>query len=88
MSFVIEVTNEKKCDIMDRIEITHDQRKFLLAEDNELTVEIAQVLMEDEGARRCLESGMNAHLAKPLQMEKVMVTIAKYYGKKNERNKS
>ena len=32
----------------------------------------------DEDVRRCLESGMNAHLAKPLQMDKVMEAIAKY----------
>ena len=32
----------------------------------------------DEDARRCLAAGMNAHLAKPLQMEKVLQTIAKY----------
>ena len=32
----------------------------------------------NEDARRCLAAGMNAHLAKPLQMEKVLQTIAKY----------
>ena len=32
----------------------------------------------DEDAKQCLEAGMNAHLSKPLQMEKVIATIAKY----------
>ena len=32
----------------------------------------------DEDIRRCLESGMTAHLSKPLQMEIVVATIAKY----------
>lgn len=30
----------------------------------------------DEDARRCIAAGMNAHLAKPLQMKKVIATIA------------
>ena len=32
----------------------------------------------DEDARACLEAGMNAHLSKPLQMERVKAAIAKY----------
>ena len=32
----------------------------------------------DEDIRRCIEAGMNAHLSKPLQMELVVATIAKY----------
>lgn len=32
----------------------------------------------DEDIRRCLESGMTAHLSKPLQMEIVVATIARY----------
>lgn len=31
----------------------------------------------DEDARKCIEAGMNEHLAKPLQMDKVIATIAK-----------
>ena len=34
----------------------------------------------DEDARHCLEAGMNAHLSKPLQMDKVIATIAKFCG--------
>ena len=30
----------------------------------------------DEDARRCLEAGMNAHLAKPIQIKKVVAAIA------------
>ena len=30
-----------------------------------------------EGEKKCLEAGMNAHLPKPLQMEKVVSTIAR-----------
>ena len=32
----------------------------------------------DEDARHCLQAGMNAHLSKPLQMDKVIATIAKF----------
>ena len=32
----------------------------------------------DEDAKQCFEAGMNAHLSKPLQMEIVVKTIAKY----------
>ncbi len=32
----------------------------------------------NEDAQRCLEAGMNAHLAKPLQMDKVVQTIARF----------
>ena len=31
-----------------------------------------------EDARKCMAAGMNAHLPKPLQMEKVIATIAKF----------
>lgn len=73
---------------------------LLMAEDNELNAEIAQILLEDEGAvitkrpdakqipiiamtanafkddeRKCLEAGMNAHLAKPIQIDQVIQTI-------------
>ena len=30
----------------------------------------------EEDARKCIKAGMNAHLAKPLEMEKVMTVIA------------
>ena len=32
----------------------------------------------DEDAKRCIEAGMDAHLSKPLQMDKVVAVIAKY----------
>ena len=32
----------------------------------------------EEDAKKCLEAGMNAHLAKPLDIEKVKATIAKF----------
>lgn len=35
----------------------------------------------DEDAQKCLAAGMNAHLAKPLQMEKVKQTIAEWVKK-------
>lgn len=36
-----------------------------------------------EDAEKCREAGMNDHLSKPLQMEKVIATIAKYCNKEN-----
>ena len=35
----------------------------------------------DEDAQRCLAAGMNAHLAKPLQMDKVVQTISRFCSK-------
>lgn len=32
----------------------------------------------DEDIRQCLEAGMDAHLSKPLQMDIVIATLAKY----------
>ena len=32
----------------------------------------------EEDARRCMEAGMNAHLPKPFQMNKVIETIAEF----------
>ena len=65
-------------------------KKALLVEDNELNMErsdaktIPIIAMTanafDEDARHCLEAGMNAHLSKPLQMDKVIATIAKFFG--------
>ena len=40
----------------------------------------ANAFQEDE--KRCIEAGMNAHLAKPLDMEKVKRTICEQIGKK------
>lgn len=34
----------------------------------------------DEDVRQCMEAGMNAHLSKPLDMKKVVETIAGYCG--------
>lgn len=31
-----------------------------------------------EETRKCIETGMNAHLAKPLHIEEVLVTIQKF----------
>lgn len=36
----------------------------------------------EEDAKRCLEAGMNAHLSKPLQMENVTETLARYCKRK------
>lgn len=33
--------------------------------------------LASEDAKRCLAAGMNAHLAKPLQMDQVTATIAR-----------
>ena len=37
-----------------------------------------------EDKRKTMEAGMNAHLAKPLDIEKVMITICHLVKKKNE----
>ena len=37
-----------------------------------------------EDAKKSIDAGMNAHLAKPLKMERVVATIARYCGKNEE----
>ena len=37
-----------------------------------------------EDAEKCIAAGMNAHLAKPLDIEKVKMTIYKYIYKKSQ----
>lgn len=37
----------------------------------------------EEDAKKCLAAGMNEHLAKPFQMEKVITTIAKHCSRLN-----
>ena len=34
----------------------------------------------EEDAKKSMEAGMNAHLSKPLKIERVIATIAKYCG--------
>ena len=36
----------------------------------------------DEDAKKCLEAGMNAHLAKPLEMKKLIETLSDCCGTK------
>ena len=36
----------------------------------------------DEDAKKCLEAGMNAHLAKPLEMKKLIETLSSCCGTK------
>ena len=41
---------------------------------------IAFLCAFEEDAKKSMEAGMNAHLAKPLKIERVIATIAKYCG--------
>lgn len=36
----------------------------------------------EEDAKKCLAAGMNAHIAKPLDIDKVIAAIARFAGKK------
>ena len=49
----------------------------LLAEDNELNAEIAQALLESEGIVVTRAAGMNAHLSKPLDFNKLKNILAR-----------
>ena len=40
----------------------------------------------EEDARRCLEAGMNAHLSKPIRIEKLVATIAEFCGEGREKS--
>ena len=42
----------------------------------------------DEDARRCLEAGMNAHLSKPLEIQKLVAAIARYCRPKSTQSQS
>ena len=57
-------------------------RQVLLVEDNEINLEIAAALLQDvsavittafrEDVQSCLDSGMNAHVAKPFVMNDII----------------
>ena len=68
-------------------------KHILLVEDNELNIDIAEVLLSDTGEipilamtanaftediEKAKKAGMNDHLAKPLDIKKVLAAIARY----------
>ena len=62
--------------VMDGITATKEIRKLerLDARKIPIIAMTANAFKEDE--KKCLEAGMNAHLAKPIQVEKVIKVIA------------
>lgn len=70
-------------DIMMPLVDGYSATKAIRAMDREDAKEIPIIAMTAnafaEDATKCFEAGMNAHLSKPLQMESVIATIARYH---------
>ena len=67
--------------VMDGLTATKTIRK--MAREDAKTIPIIAMTANafQEDAKRCIDAGMNAHLAKPIQTEKVIKMIARYYKK-------
>ena len=62
--------------VMDGFAATRAIRALMRADAKRIPIIALTANAFEEDARKCLAAGMNAHLAKPLQMEKVVKTIA------------
>lgn len=69
--------------VMDGLTATREIRAIPRADAKKIPIIAMTANAFEEDARNCLAAGMNAHLSKPFQMEKVVATIAKYC-KRNE----
>ena len=67
--------------VMDGLAATREIRALPRSDAKKIPIIAMTANAFQEDARRCLAAGMNAHLAKPLQMDKVVRTIAEYAGK-------
>ena len=64
--------------VMNGIEATKAIRLFERPDAKTIPIIAMTANAFQEDAKNCLDAGMNAHLAKPLQIEKVVETIAKF----------
>ncbi len=67
--------------VMDGLEATRQIRACEDPKKAQIPIIAMTVNAFDEDVKRCLEAGMDAHLSKPLQMNQIMETLAKYCGK-------
>lgn len=63
---------------MDGISATRAIRALARADAKTIPIIAMTANAFDEDAKACFEAGMNAHLAKPFQMEKVVAVIAQF----------
>ena len=64
--------------VMDGLTATRKIREMSRADAKTMPIIAMTANAYDEDIRQCLDAGMNAHLAKPLQMNQVVAAIAKY----------
>jgi CheY-like chemotaxis protein len=67
--------------VMDGLEVTRQIRACADRKKAQIPIIAMTANAFDEDVKRCLEAGMDAHLSKPLQMNQIMETLAKYCGK-------
>ncbi len=64
--------------VMDGLAATRAIRAIPRADAQKIPIIAMTANAFEEDAKKCLAAGMNAHLSKPFQMEKVITTIAEY----------
>ena len=64
--------------IMDGLTATKEIRKLTRPDAKTIPIIAMTANAFEEDAKRCLDAGMNAHLTKPLEIEKAVATIGKY----------
>ena len=69
---------------MDGLEATREIRNIGRADCNTVPIIAMSANAFEEDARQCLAAGMNVHLAKPLQMDKVLAALMECCGKKKD----
>ena len=67
--------------VMDGLTATKSIRKMDREDAKTIPIIAMTANAFQEDAKRCINAGMNAHLAKPIQVEKVVKTVALYSGK-------
>lgn len=67
--------------VVDGISATKEIRKMDREDAKQIPIIAMTANAFEEDAKKCMEANMNAHLSKPLQMDKVIATIAKYCGR-------
>lgn len=67
--------------VVDGISATREIRKMAREDAKQIPIIAMTANAFEEDAKKCMEADMNAHLSKPLQMDKVIATIAKYCGR-------
>ena len=70
--------------VMDGLAATRAIRAIPRADARQIPILAMTANAFEEDARQCLAAGMNVHLAKPLQMDKVLAALMECCGKKRD----